>query len=121
MSSSRHSKRTAETETEDLTNLAAAYRLAALAGWGDTIYSHLSATVLGEKGYYLINKFGLSFDEVTVSNLVATDARKLAKGISEGVANAILIKPNPVGTLSGTLQAIELACLKNKLKAPDHG
>ncbi len=39
----------------------------------------------------------------------ATDAETLAKGIAKGVANAILIKPNQIGTLSETLSAIELA------------
>jgi ribulose-5-phosphate 4-epimerase/fuculose-1-phosphate aldolase len=54
-------------------DLAAAYRLAALAGWDDTIYTHLSATVPGEPGVYLINEFGLGFDEVCASNLVKVD------------------------------------------------
>ena len=54
-------------------DLAAAYRLAALAGWDDTIYTHLSATVPGEPGVYLINEFGLAFDEVRASDLVKVD------------------------------------------------
>ena len=56
-------------------DLAAAYRLAFLAGWDDTIYSHLSATVPGEPGVYLINQFGLCFEEVTASNLVKVNLR----------------------------------------------
>lgn len=51
-------------------NLAAAYQLAALKGWGDGIYTHISACVPGESGTYLINQFGLRFDEVTPENLV---------------------------------------------------
>ncbi|GCB03756.1 class II aldolase/adducin family protein [Ralstonia sp. SET104] len=51
-------------------DLAAAYRLAALNGWDDLIYTHLSATVPGEPDHFLINAFGLSFDEITASNLV---------------------------------------------------
>lgn len=54
-------------------DLAAAYRLAALNGWDDTVYTHLSAAVPGEPGAYLINTFGLGFDEVCVSNLVKVD------------------------------------------------
>jgi ribulose-5-phosphate 4-epimerase/fuculose-1-phosphate aldolase len=54
-------------------DLAAAYRLAALSGWDDTVYTHLSAAVPGEPGHYLINEFGLGFDEVTASNLVKVD------------------------------------------------
>ena len=51
-------------------DLAAAFRLAALHGWDDTVYTHLSAAVPGEPGVYLINEFGLCFEEVTTSNLV---------------------------------------------------
>jgi ribulose-5-phosphate 4-epimerase/fuculose-1-phosphate aldolase len=56
-------------------DLAAAYRLAALAGWDDTVYTHLSASVPGEPGAYLINQFGLGFDEVSASNLVKVNLR----------------------------------------------
>jgi ribulose-5-phosphate 4-epimerase/fuculose-1-phosphate aldolase len=54
-------------------DLAAAYRLAALAGWDDLIYSHISASVPDEPGHFLINPFKLAFDEVTASNLVKID------------------------------------------------
>lgn len=56
-------------------DLAAAYRLAALNGWDDTIYTHISAAVPGEPGAYLINPYGLLFDEVCASNLVKVDTR----------------------------------------------
>ncbi|MEO7854917.1 MAG: class II aldolase/adducin family protein [Rubrivivax sp.] len=65
--------RPARSEREVRVDLACAYRLAALAGWDDTIYTHLSATVPGEPGSYLINEFGLGFDEVCSSNLVKVD------------------------------------------------
>ncbi len=61
------------TESQVRTDLAAAYRLAALNAWDDTIYTHLSATVPGEPGVYLINAFGLGFDEVCASSLVKVD------------------------------------------------
>ncbi|HSI56193.1 MAG TPA: class II aldolase/adducin family protein [Ideonella sp.] len=63
------------TEREVRTDLAAAYRLAALAGWDDTVYTHLSASVPGEPGVYLLNEFGLGFDEVCASSLVKVDGR----------------------------------------------
>ncbi|MBL8287275.1 MAG: class II aldolase/adducin family protein [Rubrivivax sp.] len=63
------------TETQVRTDLAAAYRLAALNGWDDTVYTHLSACVPGEPGRYFINEFGLGFDEVCASNLVKVDER----------------------------------------------
>lgn len=61
------------TEAEVRRDLAAAYRLAALAGWDDTVYTHLSASVPGEPGHYLINTFGLGFDEIRASDLVKVD------------------------------------------------
>jgi len=51
-------------------DLAACYHLADLKGWGDGIYTHISAAVPGEPGAYLINQFGLLFNEVTPQNLV---------------------------------------------------
>jgi enolase len=42
-------------------------------------------------------------------DLFVTNTEILARGISEGVANAILIKPNQIGTLTETLSAIEMA------------
>lgn len=65
--------RCARTEAQVRTDLAAAYRLAALNGWDDTVYTHLSAGVPGEPGVYLINRFGLLFDEICASNLVKVD------------------------------------------------
>ena len=66
--------RPARTERDVRVDLAAAYRLAALNGWDDTVYTHLSATGPGRPGVYLINEFGLGFDEVRASDLVAVDA-----------------------------------------------
>ncbi|NCT83501.1 MAG: class II aldolase/adducin family protein [Comamonadaceae bacterium] len=65
----------ASTEHEVRIDLAAAYRLAALQGWDDGIYTHLSAAVPGEPGVYLINRFGLLFEEVCASNLVKVNMR----------------------------------------------
>ncbi|MFO1295425.1 MAG: class II aldolase/adducin family protein [Rubrivivax sp.] len=62
------------------TDLAAAYRLAALAGWDDTVYTHLSACA-GEPGVYF-NEFGLGFDEVCAGNLVKVDQR--GRVVAEG-------------------------------------
>ena len=56
-------------------DLAAAYRLVAMRGWDDLIYTHISAVVPDEPDRFLINPFGLAFDEVTASNLVKIDSR----------------------------------------------
>jgi ribulose-5-phosphate 4-epimerase/fuculose-1-phosphate aldolase len=53
-------------------DLAAAYRLADLFGFSDIVWGHITARVPGSK-HFLINRFGLRFDEVTASNLVALD------------------------------------------------
>lgn len=42
-------------------------------------------------------------------DLFVTNKKRLKKGIKDGVANSILIKPNQIGTLTETLDAIELA------------
>lgn len=54
-------------------DLAAAYRLAARRGWDDVVWTHISASVPGEPGHYLINRFGLRFDEIRPDNLVKVD------------------------------------------------
>ncbi|MEO7246370.1 MAG: class II aldolase/adducin family protein, partial [Rubrivivax sp.] len=53
--------------------LAAAYRLIALFGWDDLVYTHVSARVPGEPGAFLINPYGLLFEEITASSLVKID------------------------------------------------
>lgn len=51
-------------------DLAACYRLVAMNGWDDLLANHMTARVPGEPHAFLINPFGLMFDEVTASNLV---------------------------------------------------
>jgi ribulose-5-phosphate 4-epimerase/fuculose-1-phosphate aldolase len=53
--------------------LAAAYRLVDHFGWTELIYGHLTARVPGDKLHFLINPFGLNYDEVNASNLVKID------------------------------------------------
>jgi ribulose-5-phosphate 4-epimerase/fuculose-1-phosphate aldolase len=53
--------------------LAAAYRIADFLGWNELIYTHISARVPGPQHHFLINPYGLAFDEVTASNLVKID------------------------------------------------
>jgi len=60
-------------------DLAACYRLVAHFGWDDLIFTHISARVPGPEHHFLINPYGLTFDEVTASSLVKIDhdARKV--------------------------------------------
>ena len=93
------SDRAPRTEQQVRTDLAAAYRLAALAGWDDTVYTHLLATVPGEPGAYLINEFGLGFDEITASSLVKVNLRG---EVVDGSGRAV----NPTGfTIHGAVHA----------------
>lgn len=55
------------------TDLAALYRLAALEGWDDLIFTHISARVPGPQHHFLINPYGLRFAEITASSLVKID------------------------------------------------
>lgn len=55
-------------------DLAACYRLHAMLGWTDLVYTHISARLPGTGEQFLINPFGLAFDEVTASNLLKIDA-----------------------------------------------
>lgn len=54
-------------------DLAAAYRLVALHGWDDLIFTHLSARVPGPEHHFLINDYTLMFEEMTASSLVKID------------------------------------------------
>jgi ribulose-5-phosphate 4-epimerase/fuculose-1-phosphate aldolase len=54
-------------------DLAAAYRLVALFGWDDLVFTHISARVPGGEGQFLINPYGLMFEEITASSLVKVD------------------------------------------------
>lgn len=78
-----------DAEWKTRVDLAACYRLVADMGWGDLIYTHISAKV-PDTEYYLVNAFGLTFDEVTASNLVKVD---LQGNIQDDTPYAI----NPAG------------------------
>ncbi|HEV7156900.1 MAG TPA: class II aldolase/adducin family protein [Caulobacteraceae bacterium] len=54
-------------------DLAALYRLVALHGWDDMIFTHISARLPGPDHQFLINPYGLYFDEITASSLVRID------------------------------------------------
>src|SRR6188768_3011572 len=64
------SKRVSSEEWETRVNLAACYRLAAHFRMTDMIYTHISARVPGPEHHFLINAFGLMWDEISASTLV---------------------------------------------------
>lgn len=67
--------------------LAAAYRVADYLGWSELIYTHISVRVPGPEHHFLINPYGLAFDEVTASNLVKIDVDGNPVGNNEFPAN----------------------------------
>ena len=75
------------TEAEVRRDLAAVYRLVAMHGWDDLIFTHISARVPGPDHHFLINPFGLRFAEVTASNLVKIDLEGNPVGASEHPVN----------------------------------
>ncbi len=60
-------------EWELRVNLAACYRVIALYGWDDLVFTHISARVPGPEEHFLLNAYGLLFEEMTASSLVKVD------------------------------------------------
>ena len=58
------------TEEQIRIDLAAAYRLVAMHGWDDLIFTHISARIPGPEHHFLINPYGMMFEEITASSLV---------------------------------------------------
>jgi len=56
-------------------DLAAAYRLVAAFKWDDLVFTHISARVPGSVDSFLINPYGLMFDEITASSMIKIDAQ----------------------------------------------
>ena len=68
-------------------DLAACYRIFDHLGWSESIYNHISVKVPGEDNTFLINPFGLLYDEVTASNLVKIDVEGNNVGPSQYMVN----------------------------------
>jgi ribulose-5-phosphate 4-epimerase/fuculose-1-phosphate aldolase len=65
--------RVSAAEWQTRVDLAAAYRLVAHYGWDDLVFTHLSARVPGPDAHFLINPYGVMFEEITASSLVKVD------------------------------------------------
>src|SRR3954470_6279145 len=75
---STHSVRSLEGEVsaeewKQRVDLAALYRIVAMYGWDDLIFTHISARVPGPEHHFLINPYGMMFEEITASSLVKVD------------------------------------------------
>ena len=60
-------------ELQNRVDLAAAYHLADLYGFSDIIWNHITCKTSSKKNTFLINQFGLRYDEITASNLLEID------------------------------------------------
>ena len=71
--SENRQSRYGEAEWQVRVDLAACYRLVALNRMADQIYTHITAAVPGPDRHFLINPYGMMFDEVTASSLIKVD------------------------------------------------
>lgn len=76
-------------------DLAACYRLIAMHGWDDLIFTHISARVPGPGDHFLINAYGMLFEEMTASSLVKVDLD----------GNVVLESPHPVNPAGFTIHS----------------
>jgi ribulose-5-phosphate 4-epimerase/fuculose-1-phosphate aldolase len=84
-----------EQEWQLRVELAACYRLVALYGWSDLVFTHISARIPGPEHHFLINPYGLMFDEITASSLVKVDHH----------CNKVIDSPFPVNPAGFTIQS----------------
>src|SRR5437867_8847189 len=63
-----------EAEWRTRVDLAACYRLVDLFGWSDLINTRITARIPGPQEHFLINRFGMLYDEITASSLVKLDS-----------------------------------------------
>jgi ribulose-5-phosphate 4-epimerase/fuculose-1-phosphate aldolase len=82
------SARMSDDEWQTRCGLAACYRLVDMFGWSDLINTRITARVPGSDDHFLINPYGLLFDEVTASSLVKIDAGGNKVGPSESEVNS---------------------------------
>jgi len=82
-------------EWELRVQLAACYRLVALYGWTDLVFTHISARIPGPEHHFLINPYGLLFEEVTASSLVKVDQN----------CNKLIDSPFPVNPAGFTIHS----------------
>lgn len=76
-------------------DLAACYRLIAMHGWDDLVFTHISARVPGPDEHFLINPYGMLFEEITASSLVKVDLS----------GDIVLDSPHPVNPAGFTIHS----------------
>ena len=76
-------------------DLAACYRLIAMYGWDDLVFTHISARVPGPDEHFLINAYGMLFEEMTASSLVKVDL----------AGEKVLDSPHPINPAGFTIHS----------------
>jgi ribulose-5-phosphate 4-epimerase/fuculose-1-phosphate aldolase len=76
-------------------DLAACYRLVAMFHWDDLIFTHISARLPGREHHFLINPYGMMFDEITASSLVKIDLH----------GNKVADSPHPINPAGFTIHS----------------
>jgi|TARA_R110001583_G_scaffold42513_2_gene135238 ribulose-5-phosphate 4-epimerase/fuculose-1-phosphate aldolase len=76
-------------------DLAAAYRLVAMFGWDDLVFTHITARIPGPEHHFLINPYGMMFEEITASSLVKIDLQ----------GNKVADSPYPVNPAGFTIHS----------------
>jgi ribulose-5-phosphate 4-epimerase/fuculose-1-phosphate aldolase len=66
-------------EWQTRVDLAACYRLVAHFGWDDLVFTHITAKVPGSDNTFLINPYGMMFEEISASSLVKSTGREQAR------------------------------------------
>ncbi len=88
-------KRVSSEEWQVRVDLAACYRLIAMFGWDDLIFTHISARVPGPDEHFLINAYGMLFEEMTASSLVKVNLD----------GEKVLDSPHPVNPAGFTIHS----------------
>jgi len=83
-----HARRMSEAEWQTRVDLAACYRLADMFGWSDLINTRITARIPGPHDHFLINSFGMLYDEITASSLVKIDVEGNKVEPSDGEINS---------------------------------
>jgi ribulose-5-phosphate 4-epimerase/fuculose-1-phosphate aldolase len=60
-------------EWQTRVDLAACYRIIAMHGWDDLVFTHISARVPGPEEHFLLNPYGMLFEEISASSLIKVD------------------------------------------------
>ncbi|MCG8383355.1 MAG: class II aldolase/adducin family protein [Gammaproteobacteria bacterium] len=76
-----------ETEWQTRVELAACYQLTAMYGWTDMVGTHISARIPGPEDHFLLNPYGMLFEEITASSLIKVDMEGNVIGDSDYPTN----------------------------------